>query len=495
MDGIVDRLERLQRELAAAVAGAFDGEQIEGLSDAELMRLLDAVGGVQRSIDGVLVEATVQVRGRSEGLRGERMTTSYGCSHPVDLLELALRVDRRAASRLVKAASSTRRTRGMTDAALQPARFDRLREALNDGAIGMDGFLAAVAPIEGAKRRLSADAVQEADAQLAAFARGIAPDGAVPAGGTAPAPTPAELAQFSQVLAAYLDPDGAEPTDAVASRERGLWIGRLRDGQVPIRGSLLPEVAAQLNRLMDALLNPRVEPVAVPEGVHFEDSEPEDSTDDDRVYDGDGLTPLDDRTRPQKMHDAFATILGAAARGGELPDVGGAAPTLVVTVRASDYLTGHGWAGVAGPDGDSMPVPIRVAAQTGCAGGIQRVLFDERGRIVGLGTSGRIFTALQRRAIVARDGGCVIPGCTIPATWCEIHHVQEHSAGGPTHSDNGVSLCWHHHRTLHVSEWQLRMRSGVPEIRGPVWWDRKRAWRPANRRRERARSSPGSSCG
>ncbi|PKI90558.1 hypothetical protein CW368_10260 [Actinomycetales bacterium SN12] len=195
------------------------------------------------------------------------------------------------------------------------------------------------------------------------------------------------------------------------------------------------------------------------------------------------------------MHDAFAVILSAAARGGELPDLGGAAPTLVVTVDAADYAAGFGWARVDGGDGVEMGVPIRVAAQVGCAGGIQRVLFDDHGRIVSLGTSGRIFNALQRRAIIARDGGCVIPGCTIPATWCEIHHVIEHAAGGATHTDNGVALCWHHHRTLHLSEWQVRMRGGVPEIRGPSWWDRGREWRRVGRRRARVRSSPGASCG
>lgn len=105
--------------------------------------------------------------------------------------------------------------------------------------------------------------------------------------------------------------------------------------------------------------------------------------------------------------------------------------------------------------------------QAGCAGGIQRVLFDEDGRIVAIGTSSRIFNALQRRAITLRDGGCVIPGCTIPATWCEVHHVREHADGGPTHTDNGVLLCWFHHRTLHLSEWVIRMNHGIPKSAAP----------------------------
>src|SRR5690606_40612225 len=76
-----------------------------------------------------------------------------------------------------------------------------------------------------------------------------------------------------------------------------------------------------------------------------------------------------------------------------------------------------------------------------------------------------------------RDRKCLIPGCGIPAEWCEIHHVTEHSRGGPTHTSNGVPLCWHHHRTLDTGAWQIRMRDRVPEIRGPSWWDGYGLWR------------------
>ncbi|UWF76956.1 HNH endonuclease signature motif containing protein [Microbacterium neungamense] len=497
MNSVVEQLERLEAEIASVLAGAFAAEVVAGMPDAEVMGLLEVTGRLQRRIEAVQVEATVQVRERSEGLRGERMTSAYGCDRPADLLRMVLHTDRAGAHRLVAAAGLTARVRGITDGEFLPARYDALRRALNDGVIGLAGFLAATDPLERSRKRILDEARVEADRQLAAFARGIAGGagdgggedvedagmadaaGAAAAGHPAPAPTPDELGQFARVLAAYLDPDGAEPKDELASRGRSLRLGRERDGRVSLRGELLPEVAAQLNRLLDSLLSPRVGEVPVPDGVHFIDSQHDEA-----------WMPVDDRTRPQKQHDAFAAILMTAARSGEMPDVGGAPPTLVVTVSASAYATGEGWAHV---DGTDVLVPVRVAAQTACAGGVQRVLFDERGRIVSIGTSARIFNALQRRAILTRDGGCIIPGCTVPATWCEIHHVRDAARGGPTHTDNGVALCWHHHRTLHLSEWQIRMRHGVPEIRGPAWWDRERRWRPAGR--QVLRSSPAASCG
>ncbi|WP_136057562.1 DUF222 domain-containing protein, partial [Microbacterium sp. K22] len=85
------------------------------------------------------------------------------------------------------------------------------------------------------------------------------------------------------------------------------------------------------------------------------------------------------RSRSQKQHDTLAAILGIAARHDDTPRLGGGAPTLVVSVTADDYTTGHGWAHI---DGIDTPVSPRVAAHTACAGGVQRVLFDPNGRII-----------------------------------------------------------------------------------------------------------------
>ena len=184
------------------------------------------------------------------------------------------------------------------------------------------------------------------------------------------------------------------------------------------------------------------------------------------------------RTRAQKQHDALATALSVAARSGELPTLGGAAPTLVVSVRAADLAAGTGYAHL---DGTDQPVPIGVARHTGCDGVIQRVLMDDTGRIVSIGTLDRVFNHHQRKAITLRDGSCIIPGCHVPASWCEIHHVTDHASGGPTHTDNGVLLCWHHHRTLNTNGWAIRMHHGTPHVRGPSWWDPDARWRPTTK--------------
>ena len=217
-----------------------------------------------------------------------------------------------------------------------------------------------------------------------------------------------------------------------------------------------------MQRILDSLESPRGDHDTG--GVRFRpDIEPDD------------LVPLDDRRPAQRRHDALATALFAAASSSTLPTIGGAAPVLVVSARESDVLAGTGWAHA---EGCEEPLPIGAAHRTGCAGIVQRVVLSDRGRVLRIGTEERVFNRHQRRAIALRDGGCVIPGCGVPAAWCEIHHLIEFVNGGPTHTDNGVLLCWYHHRFLEWHQWKIRMNQGVPEVKAPTWNDASGRWRP-----------------
>jgi hypothetical protein len=262
---------------------------------------------------------------------------------------------------------------------------------------------------------------------------------------------------------------------------RAVTFGAVRDGVVPFHGALLPEVAAQFRRICDATGSPRVDSNG---SVQFrpDGDRPDGDVPDVSDVSDDGFVSVDTRTWPQKQHDALATALFAAASSGLLPAIGGAAPTLVVSVRAEDLVSGTGWAHV---DGTDEPVSAAAARHAGCAGMIQRVLLGGNGRILRLGTEERVFNRHQRRAIGLRDGGCIIPGCGVPPGWCEIHHVTDHARGGPTHTDNGVMLCWFHHRFLDLHGWGIRMNREVPEVRAPQWIDPTGQWRTATKSKTR----------
>ena len=479
MNSRTDILDRVVAELDSVLSG--DG--LAGLPDAERMDVLRIAGAAFRRIEAVVVETTASA--------DPDFSHSFGCRGQNELLQRVLRVDVAGATRVGKVADAVRRDVSPSSGERLPARYPALREALLDGVVGVAGFLAAITPIDRAAHRFGREILREADAALADYARGCraaerdvetdADDSdidAAPEADDAPAATPEDLRQFAQVLAMVLDPDGPEPSEQGARHQRSLTIGRLKDGLHAIRGHLLPDVAAQLQAIIDAQCNPKTDGPPMP-GVEFQDSDQPPGgaarTDESPGNDSAADEPeaFDRRSAGQKRHDALAAALGIAARHEEMPTLGGASPTLVVHVDAKDVAAGTGWARIAG---SLAPVGLHVAAHTACAGSIQRVLFDE-GRIVGISVTDRVFPVHQRRAILARDKECLIPGCHVPASWCEIHHVVEHARGGPTHTDNGVALCWWHHRSLDTSGWEIRMNAGVPEIRGPAWWDPHGRWR------------------
>ncbi|GAT72094.1 HNH endonuclease [Microbacterium sp. HM58-2] len=491
-------------QVVSGLRELLSGDTVAGLSDADRAALLVGLGEVSRLVDAGIVEAVAT----ADVEFGHR----FGCRGMNELLRRATLVDAPTAGRIIRAADAVAREVSLVSGERMPARWPAMREALLDGAVGVTGLLVAVGPLEAARDRITLEERLWADANLAAFARGeelpdadadadavadmdadaegvgTNPDAGTEGDATAdtdggasssggPRASAEDLKMFASALAVGLDPDGAEPSDLEAQSRRHFTVGRLRNGVHPVRGNLTPEVAAAWQLIADAYNNPKVGGAPAP-GVRFEPA-PDEAVAEDMGGEGedrfniDLRNLIDSRTPGQKRHDALAAALGIAARHEDMPSLGGAAPTLVVHVDAKDLATGTGWATIPGAE---TPVPLSVATHAACTGAVQRVLFDE-GRIVGITTTDRVFTVHQRRAIVARDRECLIPGCHVPAAWCEIHHVHEHAKGGPTHTDNGVPLCWWHHRSLDHSGWEIRMTGGVPQIRGPEWWDPQQRWR------------------
>jgi len=95
-------------------------------------------------------------------------------------------------------------------------------------------------------------------------------------------------------------------------------------------------------------------------------------------------------------------------------------------------------------------VPVSTVARFVCDGALQFLVSDEDGVPLRLGHRMRSFTQHQRRVLIARDGHCRAPGCTMPAGYCEAHHLLPWSVGGPTDVDNAVLLCSFHHHLAHT---------------------------------------------
>ncbi len=88
--------------------------------------------------------------------------------------------------------------------------------------------------------------------------------------------------------------------------------------------------------------------------------------------------------------------------------------------------------------------------------------------VLDLGRSRRLATDDQWAALLARDGGCIYPGCTAPPSMTEVHHLAEWADDhGPTDLDLLALLCRHHHHDLHHRHQKLhRSTTGTITITG-----------------------------
>ena len=112
-----------------------------------------------------------------------------------------------------------------------------------------------------------------------------------------------------------------------------------------------------------------------------------------------------------------------------------------------------------------------------CRDSLRRITCDapicavlHRGKeVLDLGRTTREPSRAQRRALMARDGGCRFPGCP-ERRYVEAHHVWHWADGGPTDLANLVLLCWRHHHAVHEGGHTLALEAGAVTV-----------WRPDGR--------------
>ena len=138
---------------------------------------------------------------------------------------------------------------------------------------------------------------------------------------------------------------------------------------------------------------------------------------------------------------------------------------LYVTVTLDDLVARTNAATVFGSgDAGTLLAPDMVR-RIACDAGIIPVVLGKDGQILDLGRRFRHFTSAQARALWLRDGGCTFPDCTVPAAWCDGHHLWHWADGGPTNLDNAALLCGRHHTIVHKKGYHAQL------VKGRVQWD------------------------
>jgi hypothetical protein len=191
-----------------------------------------------------------------------------------------------------------------------------------------------------------------------------------------------------------------------------------------------------------------------------------------RDDDGDALF-ADARTPAQRRCDALAEIarraLAAAGDGAEGATRAGEPPRVVVHASL-EQVSGTDPAGTVEVDGAGA-IPASFVKPMLCDCVLERVLLAPSGAVLDLGRTVRTATAAQRRALSARDRGCVWPGCTIPARWCDVHHAPGWVHGSNTNVDEMALLCGGHHVQVEQGHYTLVILDGIPHVIPPTWID------------------------
>ena len=303
---------------------------------------------------------------------------------------------------------------------------------------------------------------------------------------------PEECEHLAALVLERIDPDadrrGFDP-DAFARRH--LTLSPDATGMVLVRGQLDPVAGARLIAALDHLAAPAPATRAGTgagrtggaDGGRSAGGDGRGGGGDDGGGDDHGQARVrvrDQRTPGQRRADALGTLAthgAAAARAGTR---GGEPPRTLVHATLDQLLERPG----AGRAVCEQTGPVGAAALRGLKDDavVQAVLLAPSGAVLSLGRSVRCFTPAQRRTLLVRDGGCVIPGCDAPSGWLEGHHVVDWAVGGLTDVDNAVLACGPHHTAIALGTWAVRMIDGVPQVRPPRWADPERRWvRPPRR--------------
>lgn len=171
------------------------------------------------------------------------------------------------------------------------------------------------------------------------------------------------------------------------------------------------------------------------------------------------------RSPGQVTADAFVQMCRVALEADEASSTkAGARPHVVVTI---DYQTLLDQAGMAEVERIG-PVPFGEVRRLLADAGVARLLVDPEGVALEAGPEVRTVPAGLRRLLVNRDQGCVARGCSIPARWCQVAHLDEpFHLEGRLSPGNAALMCHHHHRRFDRHGWQIQWEADRPRLVAP----------------------------
>jgi hypothetical protein len=161
----------------------------------------------------------------------------------------------------------------------------------------------------------------------------------------------------------------------------------------------------------------------------------------------------DNRAYDRRMADALVDMAMHALDNGLVPQNASQRTHLQVTTSLETLL---GLDGAPAAEMEfSLPISSKTVERLACDCSVTRILLGSDSMVIDVGRAKRVISGPQRKALNARDRGCVWPGCDRPASWTSGHHIFHWIRGGGSDLPNLMLLCYRHHWIVHEGGWQI----------------------------------------
>ncbi|MEV6266393.1 DUF222 domain-containing protein [Kribbella sp. NPDC051936] len=401
-------------------------------------------------------------------------TTGYaqelGARDTAELLRFRYRLDPPAARRTLRLAQTAPHYPAVAtalDRTASSATTANVRDDSGSGDGAGDGWLLrpaqAAAIVFGLDRVRSRVPVQHLDAaaeQLVGLAGHL---------------SPGELRTAAKEIADLLDSDGPEPEEHKAYARESLTLSAADNG-VKFKGFLANENA----ELLRAVVHAGARPHKTVDGEH--DPRPRDKRQADALstalgiaaaaWDTTSPTPSPTAGPASDTEGAASTpgtgdmtgTAGAAGTGGRAAGYGAKA-NITVTIDLDDLKAAT--ADAIGRTVYSGGLSAATIRRLACDANIIPLVLGSNSEPLDVGRRVRLVTGAMRRALDARDRGCVV--CGAPPVMCDAHHLVSWIDGGDTKVDNLALLCRRHHVDLHKGHWHVTILDGIAHVARPSW--------------------------
>jgi hypothetical protein len=304
-------------------------------------------------------------------------------------------------------------------------RWTRTGAAFRTGAVNLAQATVMVAALDGLPKELGDDLRVKAEAYLVEQAAVLGPR---------------ELQVLGRGLLEHLAPEIADAHEyrrLLAAERRAdaatrLSLRRRGDGSTDLKARIPDTTAGRLTAFLNAFTAPRRH-----HHLHQQVGEADEFAD----------LPVD-----RQRGIGFVALLENIPTS-SLPKHGGTATTVMVTLDYDTLLADATDAGFA-TTSTGEKVTAGQARRWACQAGLVPVVLGGDSEILDLGRSRRLVSEAIRKALNIRDKGCTTLGCSMPAAFCEAHHVVPWSRGGKTRLQDCKLLCSFHHHRAHDPDWQ-----------------------------------------